>query len=392
MAHERLRATRVGFFLQKRKYPYYPTSTHPEVPGELIWLPSSIILAIPRSPTLPPTHPSHDSFYGLIIVSGVLFSFHPVALPLHTPRRASWLILCSFCCPHTPRHSSYLSTTHPDDPIGSSSVLSALHTTVVHLTSPHTPRHLFYLSTHQDEPLGSSGVLSAVYTPLVACFTSPHTQTSLLAHLVFFLLSTQPLSLALPLHTLLVARFTSPHTQTSPLAHLVFFLLSTNPSSLVLPLQTPRRASWLVWCSFCSPHNCRSPYLSTHPSSLVLPLHAPRRASWLVWCSICYPYTPCHFFYLYTHPDEPLGSSSVLSAVHKSLIARLTSPHTQASPKACLVLFLLSTQPSSLALPLHTPKFRKCLLDTHSGSHVLHISESAIPFHIQDEPSWAWLA
>ena len=177
----------------------------------------------------------------------------------------------------------------------------------------------------------------------------------------------------------------------------MFFLLSTNPSSLVLPLHTPRRASWLVWCSFCSPHNCRSPYLSTHPSSLVLPLHAPRRASWLVWCSICYPYTPCRFFYLYTHPDEPRGSSGVLSAlhttivhltsphtprhsfylsthqdeplgssgvlsdVHTPLIACFTSPHTQTSLLALLVFFLLSTQcrrspylsrqPSSLALP-----------------------------------------
>ena len=177
----------------------------------------------------------------------------------------------------TPRRSFYLST-HPQ-----TGLLACL---VFFLLSTHPLSLVLPLHTPPDEPLGLSGVLSAVHTPLVAHFTSPHTQTSQKARLVFFLLSTQP-SFALTLHTPLVARFTSPHTQTSLLARLVFFLLSTHPSSLVLPLHnTPRQSKKFVWCSFCSPHNRHSPYLSTHPSSLVLPLHTPRRASWLVWCSI----------------------------------------------------------------------------------------------------------
>ena len=133
------------------------------------------------------------------------------------------------------------------------------------------------------------------------------TQTSQKARLVFILLSTHP---SLPLHTPLVARstspptpccspyisttviarLTSPHTQTSQKARLVFVLRSTHPSSLTLPLHTPRRAkearlvsfllstqpdrpTWLIW------HRHRPPYLSTQPSSLALPLHTHRRAS-----------------------------------------------------------------------------------------------------------------
>ena len=104
---------------------------------------------------------------------------------------------------------------------------------------------MLFRSTHPDEPLGSSCVLYAVHTPPVTRPTSPqHTQTIQLARLVFFLLSTQP-SFTLPLHTPLVTCFTSQHTKTSQEARLVFFLLSTQ-----------RR---------------RSPYLSTQPSSLALP-------------------------------------------------------------------------------------------------------------------------
>jgi hypothetical protein len=163
-------------------------------------------------------------------------------------------------------------------------------------------------------------------------------------------------------------------TQTSQKARLVFILLSTHPS---LPLHTPRRAKQLVWCSFCSPHTTRcSDYLSTHPSLLALHLHNRHRSPYisthpdepkrLVWCSFCFPHTPRRSAYLSTHPDEPkrlvwcpfcfphsqIGQHGLSGIV----IARLTSPHTRQASLARLVFFLLSTQPSSLALPLHTPR------------------------------------
>jgi len=136
---------------------------------------------------------------------------------------------------------------------------------------------------HPDEPKSSSGVHSAFHTPL---FTSPHTQTSQTARLVFFLFSTHHSLLGLPLHTPLVARLTSPQ-----------------PSSLALHLHTPRRAKKLVWCSFCFPHTPRrSAYLSTHPDE-------PKR---LVWCPFCFPHSQ-------------IGQHGLSGIV----IARLTSPHNR---------------------------------------------------------------
>ena len=62
---KRLRAAWAAFFYQKRKYPYCTTSTQPEEPSLLFWLPSGIILA---TPTLPPSQTGHDSSYGPVIV------------------------------------------------------------------------------------------------------------------------------------------------------------------------------------------------------------------------------------------------------------------------------------------------------------------------------------
>ena len=75
----------------------------------------------------------------------------------HTQMSLNWLVWCSFCFPHIPRRSPYLSIHTQMSLIGSSGVLllSMQPTGVVNarLTSPHTPhRSLPYLFTHTDEP------------------------------------------------------------------------------------------------------------------------------------------------------------------------------------------------------------------------------------------------
>ena len=226
---------------------------------------------------------------------------------------------------------------------------------VTHLTSPHPQMSMF----------SSSGVLFASHTPLVARLTFPHIQTSLiglsgvlfafhtprrasLACLVFFLLSTH-----------LVARLTSPHTQTSliGLSGVLFAFHSDNMAYLVssmpfFPFHTPRWWASLThlvfFLLFTWPWHChRLPYLSTQP---------------------CHCHRPP---FPYAHPDEPVVYFS-----QRNLL------RSDSSLRGCVWEYarqLISFVQNDYAFAGHS----------RALTEVLHIS--TLPFHIQDEPFWAWL-